>query len=74
MKNLFDKEKSIEIIHYFINNGVTDLYNICKAMAFADNYHLSHYGFFMTGDRYIAMRYGPVCFRPARVGSIPKRF
>ncbi len=60
MKSIFDEKKGIEIIRYFVNCGLHDLYQIGKAMYFADLYHLSHYGFFIAGDRYIAMDCGPV--------------
>ena len=36
------------------------MHKICKILYFADQKHLSEYGRSITGDTYIAMRYGPV--------------
>lgn len=37
-----------------------DIHKICKILYFADQAHLSRYGRNITGDTYIAMKYGPV--------------
>lgn len=37
-----------------------DVHKICKILYFADQAHLSRYGRDITGDTYIAMKYGPV--------------
>lgn len=60
METKFNKDKGIQILRYFVNNGLRDLYQIGKAMYFADLYHLEHHGFFIAGDKYIAMEAGPV--------------
>ena len=38
----------------------TTFHRIVKLLYFADKLHLERYGRFITGDRYIAMEYGPV--------------
>ncbi|WP_204103218.1 MULTISPECIES: Panacea domain-containing protein [Spirulina sp. CCY15215] len=57
----FNAEKGIEAILYIIKNGAkpTSLH-ISKVMYFADRKHLETYGRFICGDRYIAMKRGPV--------------
>lgn len=60
MKIRFNKEKGIQILRYFVNKGLHDLYQIGKAMYFADRYHLEHHGYFIADDVYIAMDAGPV--------------
>lgn len=45
------------------------MHKICKILYFADQRHLSDYGRSITGDTYIAMRYGPV---PSNVDDILK--
>lgn len=60
MKMRFNKDKGIQILRYFVNEGLHDLYQIGKAMYFADLYHLENHGFFITDDVYIAMEAGPV--------------
>jgi uncharacterized phage-associated protein len=36
------------------------MYSVLKALYFADKHHLHRYGRFIFGDRYVAMRLGPV--------------
>ena len=57
----FDFEKAIEAILY-ITKRVKDptLHNISKVLYFADQIHIVEYGRFITGDRYVAMKHGPV--------------
>jgi len=55
----FDKQKGIETLLY-ITYHVSDLYKSLKILYFADKLHLSRYGRFISGDRYIAMKNGPV--------------
>jgi len=53
--------KALEIILWFTNNEPgMDVYRICKLTFLADIWHLNTYGRPLTGDNYVAMRYGPV--------------
>ncbi|MEM9544257.1 MAG: Panacea domain-containing protein [Cyanobacteria bacterium P01_E01_bin.42] len=57
----FNAEKGIEAILYIIENGTEPTFlHISKVMYFADRKHLEKYGRFICGDRYIAMKKGPV--------------
>ncbi len=59
MPNFFDIEKAIEVIVY-TSHKKRDLFHIVKILYFADKVHLEKYGRLITGDRYIAMKDGPV--------------
>ena len=57
----FDEEKSVEVILYIARRAqISDLIHICKILYFADKEHLKHYGRFICGDYYVAMKNGPV--------------
>jgi uncharacterized phage-associated protein len=58
----FDLDKFINALAYFASQGVRDLTKLkaIKLLYLADRYHLFRYGRPITGDRYIAMDYGPV--------------
>ena len=56
---IFDFNKAKEVLLY-ITKQVPDLYKALKILYFADKMHLSRYGRFINGDKYIAMRNGPV--------------
>ena len=56
----YDSEKGKEVLTYIISRGVHDMYHILKAVYFADEYHLEHYGRQINGNQFIAMSYGPV--------------
>jgi uncharacterized phage-associated protein len=57
----FDKRKAEEtVIYVALKAPIPDRFHICKIIYFADKYHLQHYGRFIFGDRYIAMKNGPV--------------
>ena len=62
MNNLFKYQRAINSILYSLQKlgGKTDMHKICKILYFADQKHLAQYGRSITGDTYIAMRYGPV--------------
>ena len=66
MNNKFDvdKEKTINSILFVLDNlgGKCDFHKIFKILYFADQKHLALYGTPITGDSYIAMKYGPVPF------------
>lgn len=58
----FDSEKAIEAIKLILANteGTLDYYKIFKILYFADLNHIAKYGSPIFGDRYIAMKDGPV--------------
>lgn len=57
----FNSEKALEAILYVASKApIPDIYHVIKALYFADLKHLDRYGRLITGDKYIAMRYGPV--------------
>ena len=68
---LFDKDKAMEAVLYVAQNigSRKDMHKIFKTLYFADREHLSRYGRSITGDRYIAMSYGPV---PSNINDIFK--
>jgi uncharacterized phage-associated protein len=57
----FDPRKGIEAILY-VASRVQDptFHRVSKILYFADKYHLAHYGAFICGDDYVAMKHGPV--------------
>lgn len=53
--------KAIQAILYAANRlPPADMYCVLKALYFADKRHLHRYGRLIFGDRYVAMRLGPV--------------
>ena len=58
---LFDVYKSLNAVLY-ISERVqrSDFHKIFKILYFSDREHLMEYGRAITGDRYVAMKYGPV--------------
>lgn len=57
----FDKNTAIEAVLYLSAEvDQPTLHKIFKLMYFADKHHLQEYGRLIFGDRYIAMRHGPV--------------
>src|SRR5579864_4950925 len=58
----FDFEKFLAVLQYMAWKSVPELdkYKICKLLFLADKYHLVQYGRPIIGDRYCALRYGPV--------------
>lgn len=70
-KSLFRKEVALHAIMYILEKmgGSCDMHKISKTLYFADQSHLSKYGRSITGDRYIAMTYGPV---PSQVDDMFK--
>ena len=64
MTNRFNinKEKISNSILFTLEKlgGTSDLHKIFKILYFADQKHLTTYGFPITGDFYIAMKNGPV--------------
>ncbi|MBY5777772.1 SocA family protein [Rhizobium leguminosarum] len=57
----FDWQKTIEAIEFIARQepGITQYY-IGKILFFADREHVLDYGRPITGDKYVAMEYGPV--------------
>lgn len=57
----FRPEQALELILYLAKRlPHPNFHSISKVLYFADREHLSRYGSLMTGDTYVAMRYGPV--------------
>lgn len=58
----FDLDKAINALAHFAASGVSDLTKLkaAKLLYLADQYHFHRYGRPITGDRYVAMDYGPV--------------
>ncbi|MBI2001813.1 MAG: SocA family protein [candidate division NC10 bacterium] len=58
----FDASKAIQAILYAANRlkQPANIYWVLKSLYFADKHHLHRYGRFIFGDRYVAMRHGPV--------------
>lgn len=59
---IFEKTVTLNAVLYILSKmgGKCDMHKIFKTLYFADMYHLSKYGSSITGDKYIAMEYGPV--------------
>ncbi|MCP4091515.1 MAG: SocA family protein [Gammaproteobacteria bacterium] len=59
----FDSEKTVEAIVYIaerLRPQNSTIYTVVKLLYFADRIHLNDFGRLITGDRYVAMRNGPV--------------
>lgn len=67
----FKKDVAIEAILYIAEHigEKKDFHKICKILYYSDQRHLSEYGRSITGDTYIAMKYGPV---PSNIEDIFK--
>lgn len=67
---MFRKDETINAILYILaHSDRTDIHRVCKVLYYADREHLSKYGRSITGDEYIAMKFGPV---PSNVEDIFK--
>jgi len=55
-----NRQKAIECVLWLIQRGETNMYSIWKMLFAAEKYHLNTYGRPITGDTYIAMKYGTV--------------
>lgn len=54
-------QKALETVLYIASRlESSDLHSVLKIRYFADKLHLSQYGFPASGDRYVAMEFGPV--------------
>lgn len=62
MINDFDFMKVTQVLNYLARKlgGKVDKLRAIKLIYLADKYHLRRYGRLITGDRYIAMKLGPV--------------
>lgn len=65
----YDMEKARDAIAYLASWSPTgvDIYTACKLLLFAEKYHLVRYGRTITGDRYFAMKLGPIPNRILRL-------
>lgn len=66
---MFKKETTLNAVLYITEKlgGSVDMHKVFKTLYFADMAHLGKYGRSITGDVYIAMKYGPV---PAKTDDI----
>jgi len=55
-----NRQRAIEAVLWVIQNGESDMYRIWKILFSAEKYHLNKYGCPITGDQYLAMKYGTV--------------
>ena len=53
-------QKAIEALLWVIQRGESNIYNIMKILFAAEKYHLNAYACPITGDRFIAMKFGTV--------------
>lgn len=63
MATIFKKNEAYNALLYLLGkfkDNTCDIHKLCKLLYFADQLSLSRYGRSITGDDYIAMRYGPV--------------
>jgi len=61
MRARFDVHKALELILYVASHvREPDVHRVSKILYFADKAHLARYGRLMAGDRYVAMKHGPV--------------
>ncbi len=60
-ENAFSPEKALESV-LFIASKLKEptVHEVLKMRYFADKIHFSEYGFLASGDRYVAMYFGPV--------------
>ncbi len=69
----FNIEKAIESILYILelleNKVQPTIHRVSKVLYFADKEHLERYGRFIFGDRYYAMKHGPV---PSQIYNLVK--
>lgn len=57
----FRPEQALELILYVVKRlPHPSFHSVSKVLYFADRQHLSRYGSLLSGDTYVAMRYGPV--------------
>jgi len=62
MTSRYRSEKVRQAVAYIASKlpGRENMYKVLKVMYFADKLHLKRYGRVIFGDRYIAMKHGPV--------------
>ena len=57
----FDKDAALAAILYVASKVARPTFHtLSKVLYFADKRHLEHYGRFISGDNYVAMKHGPV--------------
>ena len=58
----YNKEKLIQVSAYILKRlgGTSDMHKLFKVLYFAEKDYLSKFGRMITGDNFIAMKYGPV--------------
>jgi len=53
-------QKAVEALLWIVQRGESNVYNAMKILFAADKYHLNRYARPVTGDKYVAMRFGTV--------------
>lgn len=56
----FDVHKAIASVAFLVAHTGATMYSVLKMLYLADKTHLERYGRFISGDRYAAMKQGPV--------------
>lgn len=61
MQESYSPSRAVEILLYISNRlQKPTIHEVLKIQYFADKLHFSRYGFMPSGDRYVAMKFGPV--------------
>jgi uncharacterized phage-associated protein len=61
MQESFSPSRAVEILLYISSRlKKPTIHEVLKIQYFADKLHFSRYGFMSSGDRYVAMEFGPV--------------
>lgn len=60
MRFRFNLDKALQVLRYFLEAGPTDKVKLMKLVYLADRTHFIAHGVPITGDRLVAMPYGPV--------------
>jgi Uncharacterized phage-associated protein len=75
---MFSVRKILQVLYYLQSNSPLeefkgDIMYLLKLLFFADRYHVRHFGFVASGDKYCAMKFGPVASATYDVmrGKIP---
>lgn len=76
---VLNREKSVNALLYVCTKlgGAWDMYSLLKIIYFAECKHLVEFGRPITGDRMIAMKYGPVpsfSYDEIKLGSIDTKY
>jgi len=59
-QSTFEVNKAVAAIALLVQETGASMYSVMKMLYLADKAHLEQHGRFITGDRYVAMKQGPV--------------